>query len=46
MFDNLFTLVGPVCSAFLLLGTLFIITVVPMVGKATPRGSRMGLGAR
>ncbi len=46
MFDNLFSLVGPTGSAFILLGTLFIVTVVPMVGKATPRGSRLGLGAR
>ena len=46
MFDNLFTLAGPIGSAFLLLSTLFLVTVVPMVGKATPRGSRLGLGAR
>jgi hypothetical protein len=44
MFDNLFTLVGPSCSAFLLVGTIFVVTVVPMVAKATPRGSRLGFG--
>jgi hypothetical protein len=46
VFDNLFTLAGPTGSAFLLVATLFVITVVPMVGKATPRGSRLGVGAR
>jgi hypothetical protein len=46
MFDNLFSMVGPTGSAFLLVGTLFVVTVVPMIGRATPRGSRLGLGAR
>lgn len=46
MFDNLFTLVGPNGSALLLVGTLFVVIVVPMVGKATPKGSRVGFGAR
>ncbi len=46
MFDNLFTLVGPVGSAFLLLATLFVVTVVPMIGRAAPRRPRLGLGAR
>ena len=45
MFDNLFSLVGPTGSAFLLVGTIFVVTVLPMIGKAT-RPSRMGYGAR
>lgn len=45
MFDNLFTMVGPSGSALLLVGTLFVVTVVPMIGRATPR-SRLGLGTR
>lgn len=46
MFDNLFSLLGPVCSASLLIGTLFVLTVVPLLGKQAPRMARLGAGAR
>ena len=45
MFDNLFSMIGPVSSAFLLVATLFVLTVVPMIARATPRGARIGVGA-
>ncbi len=45
MFDNLFTMVGPTGSALLLVGTLFVVIVVPMIGRAAPR-SRLGFDVR
>ena len=46
MFDNLFSLLGPVSSAALLVTTLFVLTVVALLGKQAPRMTRLGAGAR